>query len=83
MQFGTSLMSVQKNLQFLLAQRNLNANSLSEITNGALAQPTTRRILQGESENIRDKTLQKYAEFFNVGLADLKYGDVSSKRGWG
>lgn len=79
MKFGNSLMSVQKNLQYLLAQRHLNANSLSEVTDGAIAQPTTRRILQGESENIRDKTLQKYAEFFNVSLADLKYGDVSVK----
>lgn len=80
MYFGISLMSVQKNLQFLLAQRHLNANSLSELTDGELAQPTTRRILQGESENIRDKTLQKYAQFFNVELADLKYGNVSEKR---
>lgn len=77
---GYSLMSVQKNLQFLLAQRHLNANSLSEITNGELAQPTTRRILQGESENIRDKTLEKYANFFEVALADLKYGDVSTTK---
>ena len=48
MYFGISLMSVQKNLQFLLEQRHLNANSLSDLTNGELAQPTTRRILQGE-----------------------------------
>lgn len=80
MYFGISLMSVQKNLQFLLAQRHLNANSLSELTDGELAQPTTRRILQGESENIRDKTLQKYAQFFNVELVDLKYGNVSESR---
>lgn len=79
MYFGISLMSVQKNLQFLLEQRHLNANSLSDLTNGELAQPTTRRILQGESENIRDKTLRKYAEFFNVELADLKYGNVSER----
>src|SRR5690606_6016229 len=79
MKLGSSPMSVQKNLQYLLAQRHLNANSLSEVTDGAIAQPTTRRILQGESENVRDKTLQKYAELFNVSLADLKYGDVSVK----
>ena len=50
-------MSVQTNLKFLLSQKNLNANSLSEITNGELPQPTTRRIINGESENVRDKTL--------------------------
>lgn len=36
---GIAQMSVQNNLQFLLSQRNLNANSLSEATEGALAQP--------------------------------------------
>lgn len=75
MRFGE--MSVQTNLKFLLSQKNLNANSLSEITNGELPQPTTRRIINGESENVRDKTLEKYARFFGVELADLKYGDVS------
>ncbi|WP_347452828.1 S24 family peptidase [Acinetobacter thermotolerans] len=73
-------MSVQTNLQFLLSQMNLNANSLSEASNGLLKQPTTRRILNGESENVRDKTLERYAEFFGVALADLKYGDVSKPK---
>lgn len=75
---GIAQMSVQNNLQFLLSQRNLNANSLSEATEGALAQPTTRRILNGESENIRDTTLEKYATFFSVPLSDLKYGDLKN-----
>lgn len=73
---GIAQMSVKNNLQFLLSQRNLNANSLSELTDGSLAQPTTRRILNGESENIRDTTLEKYASFFDVPLKDLKYGDL-------
>ncbi len=73
---GIAQMSVQKNLQFLLSKRNLNPNLLSEITDGNLAQPTTRRILNGESENIRDKTLEKYANYFDVALYDLKYGDL-------
>ncbi len=76
MNYGFANMSVQKNLQYLLAQRNLNANSLSEASDGMLAQPTTRRILQGESTDIRDKTLDKYAKFFNVDLKDLKFGDL-------
>lgn len=76
MNYGFAGMSVQKNLQYLLAQRNLNANSLSEASDGVLAQPTTRRILQGESKDIRDKTLDKYAKFFNVELKDLKFGDL-------
>ena len=75
---GIAQMSVQKNLQFLLSKRNLNANSLSEITDGKLAQPTTRRILNGESENIRDITLGKYAKYFDVLLSDLKYGDLEA-----
>ena len=57
MDMRCSEMSVQTNLKFLLSQKNLNANSLSEITNGELPQPTTRRIINGESENVRDKTL--------------------------
>ena len=76
MLFGINSMSVQSNLSFLLNQHSLNANSLSEKTDGMLTQPTTRRILNGESENIRDKTLEKYAKFFNVSLSVLKYGDV-------
>lgn len=75
---GIAQMSVQKNLQFLLSKRNLNANSLAEISNGEIAQPTTRRILNGESANIRDNTLDKYAKFFNVALSDLKYGDLAN-----
>ena len=71
-------MSLQKNLKLLLECRHLNANSLSVITNGDLAQPTTRRILRGDSKNVRDNTLRKYAEFFDVGLVDLKYGDLFS-----
>ncbi|WP_394660973.1 helix-turn-helix transcriptional regulator [uncultured Acinetobacter sp.] len=70
-------MSIQKNLQFLLNQRHLNANSLSELTEGNLAQPTTRRILEGKSTNVRDSTLEKYADFFKVPLSALKFGDVS------
>ncbi|HAV4988090.1 TPA: helix-turn-helix transcriptional regulator [Acinetobacter nosocomialis] len=75
--YGLSQMSIQKNLQFLLDQRHLNANSLSELTDGELSQPTTRRILQGTSKNIRDETLEKYATFFKVPLGTLKFGDVS------
>lgn len=74
---GLNSMSIQKNLQFLLNQRHLNANSLSELTEGELAQPTTRRILDGTSKNVRDTTLEKYANFFKVPLSTLKFGDVS------
>lgn len=73
-------MSVQINLKYLLSQKNLNPNSLSEVTNGELPQPTTRRIITGESENVRDKTLEKYAKFFGVDLADLKYGDLTKPK---
>ncbi|TCM62339.1 phage repressor protein C with HTH and peptisase S24 domain [Acinetobacter calcoaceticus] len=69
-------MSIQKNLKFLLSQRHLNANSLSEASEGILAQPTTRRILNGQSEHIRDNTLEKYAKFFEVELRDLRFGDL-------
>lgn len=77
MNMRVGVMSVQSNLKFLLAQRSLNPNSLSDLTDGELPQPTTRRIISGESENVRDKTLEKYALFFGVNLAELKYGDVS------
>lgn len=70
-------MSFKKNLEHLMAQRGLNANSLSEVTDGELAQPTTRRILTGKTDNIRDVTLEKYAKFFGVELGTLKYGDVT------
>lgn len=74
---GYVSMSLQDNLRFLLARENLNANSLQEKSEGKLPQPTTRRILNGETESVREATLKKYADFFHVNLQDLQFGDLA------
>lgn len=70
-------MSIQKNLNFLLKKHHLNAHSLVSASDGVLKQPTTRRIVNGDGENLKDSTLSKYAEFFNVDFSVFKYGDLT------
>lgn len=73
-------MSIQKNLNFLLKKHHLNAHSLVSASDGVLKQPTTRRIIVGEGENLKDSTLLKYAEFFNVDFHSFKYDDLSNEQ---
>ena len=64
-----------KNLAFLLDKNGLNANSLSEV-DPRLKQPTTRRLLIGDSENPRQSTIKHYADFFGVSVGDMLYTDL-------
>ena len=66
---------LSKNLSFLLRKHGLNPNSLSE-KNPELKQPTTRRLLLGESQNPRQPTVQQYAEYFGYSAQDLLYVDL-------
>lgn len=67
-------MYLQKNIAFLLEKHHLNANSLQELAD--IPQPTTRRILIGESTNPRQSTLKSYADFFGVDSGDLISRDL-------
>lgn len=69
-------MYLQKNLAYLMGLRNLNPNSLQELAD--IPQPTTRRILIGESTNPRQATLKTYADFFNVDSGDLLTKDLEA-----
>jgi phage repressor protein C with HTH and peptisase S24 domain len=66
---------VQKNLEWLMAQRKTNPYELQRIT--GVPQPTIHRILTGESNDPRTKTLQPLADYFGVPLADLRERDLS------
>ena len=66
-----------KNLDFLLKQQGLNANSLQE--KSGITQTTTSRILNGSTKNPRDNVVQQYAKFFNISIADLRYKDLTGQ----
>lgn len=63
------------NLEFLLRKENLNAYQLQDKSN--IAQSTTFRIINRETESPSARTIKKYAEFFNVPLEDLMFKDLS------
>jgi phage repressor protein C with HTH and peptisase S24 domain len=67
---------VQKNLEWLMAQRKTNPYELQRAT--GVPQPTIHRILTGESNDPRTKTLQPLADYFGVPLADLRERDLSA-----
>jgi phage repressor protein C with HTH and peptisase S24 domain len=67
---------VKKNLEWLMAQRKTNAYEMQRAT--GVPQPTIHRILTGESNDPRTKTLQPLADFFGVSLADLRERDLAA-----
>lgn len=67
---------VAKNLQWLMDQRKTNPYELQRAT--GVPQPTIHRILTGESNDPRTKTLQPLADYFGVALADLRERDLSA-----
>jgi len=67
---------LQKNLEWLIAQRNTNPYELQRAT--GVPQPTIHRILTGESNDPRTKTLQPLADYFGVPVADLRERDLSA-----
>lgn len=66
-----------KNLDYLLHSKRTNATQLQEDI--GVPQTTTSRILNGKTSNPSDRTLKKYADFFNVTVADLRYSDLTNE----
>ncbi len=67
-----------KNLDHLIHKKRTNATQLHEDI--GVPQTTTSRILNGTTSNPSDRTLKKYADFFGVTVADLRYGDLTNER---
>lgn len=63
-----------KNIQYLLDENNINAYQLQEKSN--IAQSTTFRITNGDTKSPGSTTVQKYAKYFNVDEADLRFKDL-------
>lgn len=66
---------VAKNLEWLIAQRKTNPYELQRAT--GVPQPTIHRILTGETDDPRTKTLQPLAEYFGVSVAELRDRDLA------
>lgn len=69
-------MRVRQNLQLLMDRGGYNPYSLAAAVPG-VTQPTIHRILSGESEDPKTKTLQPLADFFGVTVAALRSSDLS------
>lgn len=67
---------VAKNLDWLMGQRKTNPYELQRAT--GVPQPTIHRILTGESNDPRTKTLQPLADHFGVSIADLRERDMTA-----
>lgn len=70
-----------KNLDYLLHSKRTNATQLQEDI--GVPQTTTSRILNGKTSNPSDRTLKKYADFFDVTVADLRYSDLTNEENKG
>lgn len=70
------------NIQYLLDKNNINAYQLQEKSN--IPQSTTFRITNGETKSPSGATVQKYAKYFGISEADLRFKDLSdmSKAQW-
>lgn len=66
-----------KNLDHLIHKNRTNATQLQEDIK--VPQTTTSRILNGTTANPSDRTLKKYADHFNVTVADLRYSDLTNE----
>lgn len=66
-----------KNLDHLIHKHRTNATQLQEDIK--VPQTTTSRILNGTTSNPSDRTLKKYADYFNVTVADLRYSDLTNE----
>lgn len=63
------------NIQYLLDKNNINAYQLQEKSN--IPQSTTFRITNGETKSPSGATVQKYANYFGISEADLRFKDLS------
>ncbi|WP_165525618.1 LexA family transcriptional regulator [Psychrobacter pygoscelis] len=72
---------IAKNLTYLLSKHNLNAYQLQDAS--GIAQSTTFRIINGETESPSQKTVSKYASFFKYDVSDLMFKDLETELGDG
>jgi transcriptional regulator with XRE-family HTH domain len=70
-----------KNLDHLMHSERTNATQLQDDI--GVPQTTTSRILNGKTANPSDRTLQKYADFFGVTVAELRYSDLTNENNKG
>lgn len=66
-----------KNLDHLIYSKRTNATKLQEDI--GVPQTTTSRILNGTTTNPSDRTLKRYADYFGVTVADLRYSDLTNE----
>jgi phage repressor protein C with HTH and peptisase S24 domain/DNA-binding Xre family transcriptional regulator len=78
---GNPASLIKKNLEWLIAQGKTNPYELQRTT--GVPQPTIHRILTGESNDPRTKTLEPLADFFKVTVADLRDRDLQVEYGHG
>lgn len=83
------IMSIQKisvagkNLLYLMERKGFNATSLvaeikKENPSSKANQPTLFRIITGETEDPKETSLQPYADYFGIGVADLRMSDLTN-----
>lgn len=72
------MLYVAKNLKWLMGDK-ITPYALASET--GVPQPTIFRILTGESDDPRTKTLQPLASYFGVTVADLRDKDLASVQG--
>jgi SOS-response transcriptional repressor LexA len=75
-EMSTSASPIQKNLEWLIAKKRTNPYELQRAT--GVPQPTIHRILSGESNDPRTKTLQPLADFFGVTVAEMRDSDLAN-----
>lgn len=66
------------NIEFLLQKNRINAYQLQDYSN--IPQSTTFRIINGDTKSPSSKTVKKYAEYFNIDEADLRFTDLSKPK---
>jgi phage repressor protein C with HTH and peptisase S24 domain len=66
---------LRKNLDWLIKQKKTTPYELQRAT--GVPQPTIHRILTGESNDPRTKTLQPLADYFGVSIADMRNCDLA------
>lgn len=70
-----------KNIEYLLKKKGINAYQLQDKSD--IAQSTTFRIINGDTKSPSSKTLQKYADYFGVSEADLRFEDLAKQEDGG
>lgn len=71
----SAAMRLRQNVQWLMDRAGHSPYSLADASGAN--QPTIFRILSGESEEPRTKTLQPIADYFGVSVSDLRYKDMT------